>query len=1103
MRRSSVIVAALLLLAVFGVAGQINKPALVIRANVEGADISLNGIPLGKTSPNFAILLDSGAYALKVSKSGYSEFSTLVTLPPESLVVNVTLMPIFSPPPPPPPASGKGAFDAKTVRQGGGDTLRSMALGQGRLVAVGNGMFTIYSNEGQRWLNAPKFPVSGNFIAVRWVKDRFLAAGDYGILYSSTDGIVWTKQNSGTTKNLGPMVWAGGRFVMVGQSGSIFVSPDGIKWTALPVTISNNLLNIAFEGSMMVVTGTTGLIMYSSDAGVSWNRVTTGLSDHMFGLAAGRPGFVVGGSGQNAPILFSEDGKRWLVVYKSKTAQTFGAVYWDGDKFIVGGSYGALLVSENGQDWREVPALENAKHAVGFAEVAGTLVLSQHDGTILNLSWNPGASGSGSSGAGGSGSAPTTTTTLAPKPPSSGGSYKTVTLLDEDFENNGLMGPLPAGWLRRDNKNPSNSSAWEGVQDGRNAHSGNWFASMTFGTAKAMITPALELADGGSATLSFWARNRDPKVRTNLTILLSHGGTAQGDFRYELGRIRGVPDSYQKFTYAIGPEHAGETLRIMFLGDEPEEGQIIHVDDVQVTARVPEGQVSSGGGKSVTVIDEDFENKAPPGQLPPGWLSRDNKNPFATAAWDCVIDNRNAHSGIQFTMASGTDKGLITPAIAIPSGGSATVTFWLRNRNPTYGGNLDVLLSYGGSEQRDFTDMLGKIARAPDAYQKFSFDIGALYAGRTVRLMFYASGYEQGQILQIDDVQVIAKGGAGGSSGGGSGSGSGSGGPGSGSGGSGAPVQFVEVVALEQGFEGLRVPDGIPAGWLARNNKDFNDRAAWEIYPEGGKSHTGSQYARTAFASDKVLITPPISIPEGGSGTVSFWARSEDANALENLSVLLSSSGTDQKDFTTLLGLAQKVPNRYQNYSFEIGPQFGGKTLRLQFRVADPGAHYILDLDDVKVTLKVPSGSGKDGSSGSSGGQGFGSFGDSDGTPGAPVRLTFSTSYAGKIARLKTNEEEPDVANRPGMSYYQFYMPTRGKIRIEVSAVSGKKSDLPNADLDFELFVPGRLWLERYTHYTGDTGIPEIELDRSGDWYLRVLNNDFGKLSYSIRVDLR
>jgi hypothetical protein len=276
---------------------------------------------------------------------------------------------------------------------------------------------------------------------------------------------------------------------------------------------------------------------------------------------------------------------------------------------------------------------------------------------------------------------------------------------------------------------------------------------MTFGTSKALMTPPLQLAAGGSATLSFWARNRDPKVRTNLTVLLSHGGTNQGDFRWEIGRVRGVPDSYQKFTFAIGPEHGGETIRVMFLGDEPEEGQVIHLDDIEIIARVPDSPGTAQTLKPFILIDEDFENKAPPGILPPGWLSRDNKNPQYPYAWDCAIDNRNAHSGVQFTMAGGTDKGLITPAFNVPSGG-ATVSFWLRNRDPRNGGNLDVLLSYGGSEQRDFTDTLGRIRGAPDGYQLFNYEIGGLYAGRTVRIMFYAAEPQQGQILQIDDVKV-------------------------------------------------------------------------------------------------------------------------------------------------------------------------------------------------------------------------------------------------------------------------------------------------------------------------------------------------------------
>ncbi|HEY9055472.1 MAG TPA: PEGA domain-containing protein [Rectinemataceae bacterium] len=767
MKRIWMLSMAVFLAIAMGIGAQVNKPALVIRANVEGADITLNGIPLGKTSPNFAILLDPGSYSLKVAKPGYSEFSTLITLPAESLIVDVNLVAFAAPPPssgpaptppPPPPSGGSSSTQSGNytiVRNGAGETMRALARGPSQFVAVGNSMFALNSADGKRWSSPQKIPGTGNFVSVRWVKDRYFAPGDYGLLYSSSDGQSWQRQSTGSTKHLGPAAWMAGRFFIVGQSGTMLASSNGASWSQLAISYSNNFLNIAAEKSTLVVTGSQGLILYSTDGGVVWNKATSGVTDNLFGLAAGPAGFVAGGSSQRAPLLFSPDGKSWSIVYRSDSSQTYGAIIWDGDRFIVAASYGEVLESRDGREWRKLPAIPNGKHAVGVATDGTTIVIAQSDGTIVAFPKEAPTGGSFSGGPGAGGPSPSLSIPTPASPPSTV-SMKTMTLLNEDFENAEPLAILPRGWLGRDNKNPSYTHAWAIDQDGRNSHSGNRFATMVFGTSKAMITPPLHLAGGGTATLSFWARNRNPSVKTNLTVLLSHGGSDQGDFRWELGRIRGVPDSYQKFTFEIGPEHGGGTFRVMFLGDEPEEGQIIHVDDVEIVARVPDSTPTTQALKPFVLIDENFENKAPAGILPPGWMSRDNKNPQNQYAWDCTIDNRNAHSGIQFTMASGTDKGLITPAFNVPSGG-ATVSFWLRNRDPRYGGNLDVLLSYGGTEQRDFTDTLGRIRGAPDSYQLFAYEIGALYAGRTVRIMFYAPEPQQGQILQIDDVKVEGK----------------------------------------------------------------------------------------------------------------------------------------------------------------------------------------------------------------------------------------------------------------------------------------------------------------------------------------------------------
>lgn len=60
--------------------------------------------------------------------------------------------------------------------------------------------------------------------SVSWNGSQWLAVGSNGTVLSSTDGITWTAQTSGTTNILKSVSWNGSQWLVVGTGGTILQS---------------------------------------------------------------------------------------------------------------------------------------------------------------------------------------------------------------------------------------------------------------------------------------------------------------------------------------------------------------------------------------------------------------------------------------------------------------------------------------------------------------------------------------------------------------------------------------------------------------------------------------------------------------------------------------------------------------------------------------------------------------------------------------------------------------------------------------------------------------------------------------------------------------
>src|SRR6266853_1614587 len=115
-----------------------------------------------------------------------------------------------------------------------GLTLRGVAYGNGRFVAVGEGGTILTSSNGQQWALAS----TGQFPALRGVTagSLFMAVGEAGTIVTSSNGFNWISQASGTSVGLlavayTPSFLGGTPFLAVGGNGVNLTSVNGLNWS--------------------------------------------------------------------------------------------------------------------------------------------------------------------------------------------------------------------------------------------------------------------------------------------------------------------------------------------------------------------------------------------------------------------------------------------------------------------------------------------------------------------------------------------------------------------------------------------------------------------------------------------------------------------------------------------------------------------------------------------------------------------------------------------------------------------------------------------------------------------------------------------------------
>jgi PKD repeat protein len=196
--------------------------------------------------------------------------------------------------------------DGRTWTQHGSPTsadLRALASNGGRMVAVGRGGTIIWSPDGQNWTLAAS-PTTANIFAVASFKGRFVAIDGNGMVIGSSDGAGWQVQGSlpnfpqygsilGMASNNALLMAAGFEVSTPNPDrGIIYKSSDGVSWTRQDPT-NQDLRGLTFGGGKWVVVGDSTLLE-SFDA-TFWTLVQSPLDDRIWDVAWGNNQYIAVG----------------------------------------------------------------------------------------------------------------------------------------------------------------------------------------------------------------------------------------------------------------------------------------------------------------------------------------------------------------------------------------------------------------------------------------------------------------------------------------------------------------------------------------------------------------------------------------------------------------------------------------------------------------------------------------------------------------------------------------------------------------------------------------------------------------------------------------
>ena len=251
----------------------------------------------------------------------------------------------------------------------GANALRGVAYGT-LYVAAGDSGALFSSTDGISWTASTNPLPAANLNAVAYSGSKYLAVGAGGVILLSSDGVTWLQQTSNTTNDLYAVAGNGlGGFVAVGAAGTIVTSVDGITWTVATSGTGNALNGITYASSQYMAVGALGSMLSSADA-VTWKIITPitvyNLKTVTYGYATGSTTGMFLALGDLGTLLSSSDGVTWTQQTAIASNPTINAAAY-GRQFIAVGDNGNIYTSTDGLTWTLATTATSSVYALAHS----------------------------------------------------------------------------------------------------------------------------------------------------------------------------------------------------------------------------------------------------------------------------------------------------------------------------------------------------------------------------------------------------------------------------------------------------------------------------------------------------------------------------------------------------------------------------------------------------------------------------------------------------------------------------------------------------------------------------------------------------------------
>ncbi|MEY4090269.1 MAG: hypothetical protein RJB55_2540, partial [Verrucomicrobiota bacterium] len=403
--------------------------------------------------------------------------------------------------------TGTSATAWRRASRGTNESLQGLAYGGGSFVAVGASSDPVSkatlvpiqtSTDGLTWRRANPHPSFSALSAVTYGQSRFVAVGANSAVFTSNDGLTWTKGTVNATAALA-CVTAGPSLFVSGSGSAIYSSTDGLTWTQRITSLTWAVRGVAYGAGRFVAVGDGGNIRHSSD-GVAWTTGTSGVTTNLLAVSWWEDvGFIA--TGASGTILTSTDGLAWQL-RESGVGESLGAIHRAPFGFVAaGGTQGTMLISLDGISW-SITSLPADKTIRSLAFGNSLLVAAGDGGALLAFD------------TGGKTPAPSITAQPVARAASAGDSVR----FNVTAQN--AAGAVYQ-WLKDGQAIPGANSPVLNISSASTADAGNYTVSVTSPTGSTISS---------AASLSFGAP-ANPGRLVNLSILTSLA-SADDEFRF-------------------------------------------------------------------------------------------------------------------------------------------------------------------------------------------------------------------------------------------------------------------------------------------------------------------------------------------------------------------------------------------------------------------------------------------------------------------------------------------------------------------------------------------------------------------------------------------